>query len=185
MAALTLLQDNRRGHPYLRSIGIVMVLLCMPYEAIDRYIHPVDPTHQVKPRSYSYDPRATPPPSSQSNVLRIAANEYSQFWADVTFEGDGGKETVRGVIDSGATGLTLPRPIALRIGLRNLKFTSPRFTANGRILNAETQLKSVSLGGSPFKDFPVEVNGGQLDVPLIGAALLRKFDIVIFGGVMT
>lgn len=88
------------------------------------------------------------------------------------------------LVDTGATALVLSRRDAERVGFdpEELSFTSPAITANGAIFSAPVTLDRVELGPFVDEDVPAMVNGGELDVSLLGMRYLDRFARVSIEG---
>jgi aspartyl protease family protein len=88
------------------------------------------------------------------------------------------------LIDTGATAMVLSRRDAERVGLDldRLSFTSPAMTANGAIYSARVTLDRVELGPFVDEDVPAMVNGGELDLSLLGMRYLDRFARVSIEG---
>lgn len=111
-------------------------------------------------------------------VLRRGGDGHFHALADI----DGAR--VAFLVDTGATSLVLSRDDARRIGLDlgRLRFVSPALTANGVVLSAPVTLGVLRLGPFEDRDVPATVNGGALDVSLMGMSYLSRFTRVTVEG---
>lgn len=81
------------------------------------------------------------------------------------------------VIDTGATDVVLTRRDARRIGIEDtdLNFSMVARTANGEVRTAAIQLNEIRIGEIVDHGIWVMVNGGELDISLLGMAYLERF----------
>ncbi|MFK7943924.1 MAG: TIGR02281 family clan AA aspartic protease [Paracoccaceae bacterium] len=84
---------------------------------------------------------------------------------------------VRFIVDTGATNLVLSKRDAEAVGYdtSELAFTIPTQTANGRIMSAPVRLDEVRLADFADRDVRATVNGGDLNVSLLGMSYLERF----------
>ena len=84
---------------------------------------------------------------------------------------------VRFVVDTGATNLVLSQKDARAAGIDpgELAFTIPTRTANGQVMSARVRLDEIRLAGFTDRGVPATVNGGELDVSLLGMTYLERF----------
>lgn len=95
---------------------------------------------------------------------------------------------VRFLIDTGATGVSLPRDVAAEVGIDTaaLDFDREALTANGPVPIADASIATVALGERVDRDVPVTVNGGGLRMPLLGMTYLNRFgSVAIRNGTLT
>jgi aspartyl protease family protein len=92
------------------------------------------------------------------------------------------------VIDTGATEIVLTLSAARSAGIAtdDLAFVGSAMTANGPVSTARVFLDSLSIGGGlPDRDVAATVNGGEMDMSLLGMSYLSQFArIEIVGGEM-
>ena len=88
------------------------------------------------------------------------------------------------LVDTGATDIVLTREDAQRAGLLDDKliFSGRAGTANGMVRTAPVRLDSLSLGPLTDYDVRAHVNGGEMDVSLLGMAYLHRFDRIEIAG---
>lgn len=117
------------------------------------------------------NPRAAVVLSDDSVVLRRAHDGH--FHATLSVNG----RDVQFLVDTGATALVLSQRDARRAGIDTgaLAFSTPSMTANGVVFSAPVRLREVRLGPFTDTDFPAMVNGGDLDVSLLGMRYLDRF----------
>lgn len=105
-------------------------------------------------------------------VALFRAND-GHFYATLTINGT----AIDFAVDTGATGIVLSREDALRIGIdpAELRFFGNAQTANGAVQTAPVRLARTEFG--PFIDTNLlaEVNGGALDISLLGMRYLSLF----------
>ncbi len=82
------------------------------------------------------------------------------------------------IVDTGASSVVLSDRDARRAGINpdNLRFTGLANTANGTVRTATVRLDEISLGGVALRDFPVSVNGGEMNFSLLGMDYLETFN---------
>lgn len=126
----------------------------------------------------------TRPPSpaiERRPEIRIAANQYAQFWVSGTING---AVPARFLIDTGASDTMITKSLARQLGLQSLKYTSLHDTANGITKDAPTHLESLEISGMTVRDFPADVSGGKTDMCMLGMTWLKRFDVTVSDGVM-
>ena len=81
------------------------------------------------------------------------------------------------IVDTGATNLVLSRRDAERVGFEpeNLTYVVPSMTANGQVMNARVNIDEMSIGAFTDRDVAALVNGGPLDVSLLGMTYLERY----------
>lgn len=92
---------------------------------------------------------------------------------------------MRGVIDTGATYLSLTRSDAAKAGidLDRLRYNGTVKTPNGRRSIATTKVDSVTLGGITFRNVKVSIGkNGKASSNLIGMEVLRRFKRITIEG---
>ena len=122
------------------------------------------------------------------DLQRMLTNAPQQVDAEtvaLTREGDGhfhalmqvNGHDVRFIVDTGATNLVLSKRDAEAAGIDTgaLSYVLPTYTANGRIMSAQVRLDEVRLAEFTDRDVTATVNGGDLDVSLLGMAYLERF----------
>lgn len=114
----------------------------------------------------------------QRVALRRGADGH--FHATLRING----ETVRFLVDTGATQMVLSQADARRVGLDpgGLVFSSPTVTANGTVFSAPVMLGEVVLGPFVDRDVSAMVNGGALPTSLLGMRYLDRFRRVAVEG---
>ncbi len=81
------------------------------------------------------------------------------------------------IVDTGASDLVLSERDARRVGIDpdGLAYLGRAQTANGTVPMARVRLDEVSLGGIEDRDVGASVNGGDMDVSLLGMSYLSRF----------
>ncbi len=116
-------------------------------------------------------PGSARPVDERTIELRRANDGH--FYARVRVNGTG----IRFMVDTGATNLVLSQQDARRIGLAmdNLNYILPTNTANGTVYGAGVVLDRVELGGFVDTDVRAVVNGGRMNISLLGMTYLDRF----------
>lgn len=88
------------------------------------------------------------------------------------------------MVDTGASQLVLTQRDAKRVGLNpdTLAWIGKAQTANGTTYTAPVRLESVDIGPIHDRNVPAVVNGGALDISLMGMNYLTRFAKVEFNG---
>ena len=110
--------------------------------------------------------------------VSFRASRGGHFIVDAVVEG----ETVRFLVDTGASDVVLSPNDARRIGLDPSQMAFTRFyhTANGIVSGAPVRLGYVALGPIRLDDVRASVNGADLDHSLLGMSFLERlpgFDV--------
>jgi clan AA aspartic protease (TIGR02281 family) len=125
------------------------------------------------------EPRAT---EGSDHIIQIKADISGHYYVRGTADG----VPLDFMIDTGATHVVVSKETAERLPVGPLNFDLPTYTANGRIQNAQITIRKLTIGPYTVTDIPAVVNGGELDVPLLGMNWLGLFrSIEIQNGVMT
>jgi aspartyl protease family protein len=113
--------------------------------------------------------------------LTLRADRYGQY--ELTGSANG--ENVRFLLDTGATGISIPENIADRLNLsRGRSF--PVSTANGQVTVYSTQLDTVSIGPFSLENVSAHINPGMDgNVALLGMSFLRHFEMIQRSGELT
>lgn len=116
---------------------------------------------------------ATPAAQSQPGQVTLTRAFDGHFYATLRVDG----VDVDFAVDTGASGIVLSRSDAERIGLDvdELRYFGNAQTANGPVQTAPVRLGRTEFG--PFVDTNLlaEVNGGALDISLLGMRYLSLF----------
>jgi aspartyl protease family protein len=119
-------------------------------------------------------------PTSESLVL--TADLQGHFAADGEVNG----RTVRFIVDTGATLISLPASDARRLGIDYLKGQKAMMsTANGNAPAYVVKLDTVRVGGVTLHGVDAVVMEGGLPVPLLGMSFLNRMDMRRDGNIMT
>jgi clan AA aspartic protease (TIGR02281 family) len=113
--------------------------------------------------------------------LALLADPNSHFYAPVTING----VTVRGVVDTGATAISMSSAQAqqMRISYLNGRQTT-LVTANGTKSGYIVTLETVTVGTLTLRDVSVSVSDGDMPL-LIGMSFLRRVNVDMRGSSMT
>ncbi len=93
-------------------------------------------------------------------------------------------QDVEFVIDTGATDIVLSQTDAAKVGIdfSRLEFLGEASTANGLVKTAAARLDSLVAPGLTLNDVLVSVNGGELDMSLLGMSYLNRFTAIAIEG---
>lgn len=115
----------------------------------------------------------------QNGAVELSRDRGGHFFLSLKITGPqgGAPETVRFMVDTGATDLVLSRADAERLGYRmdDLAFLGTARTANGIVRTARVWLDEVQLGSRSDRRVPALVNEGELHVSLLGMGYLDRF----------
>lgn len=113
--------------------------------------------------------------------LTLSADRYGQY--ELTGSANG--VDVKFLLDTGATGISIPETVASRLNLRRGR-RFPVSTANGTVRVYSTQLNEVSIGPFTLENLPAHINPGmEGDVALLGMSFLRHFEMIQRAGKLT
>ena len=115
----------------------------------------------------------------EDGAIELAAARDGHYYAEAEVNGT----AITFLIDTGASPVVLTRGDAARVGLDPdaPSFTGEATTANGTVATAPVRLQSLSLGPYTDEDLRAFVNGGELDMSLLGMDYLGRFDITFSG----
>lgn len=105
------------------------------------------------------------------------------FYATLSLEGT----DITFIVDTGASQVVISREDAMRIGINpdELRYLGRARTANGVVKTARVRLEEVRFGERVDKGLLASVNGGPMDMSLLGMAYLSRFSrIEIVGQTM-
>ena len=110
---------------------------------------------------------------SEDGTIEIPKSYDGHFYVTALVNG----AEIEFVVDTGASDLVLSQKDAVTAGLdpENLDFYGRAKTANGEVRTAPVRLESVSLGKFDDKNVRARVNGGDLDISLLGMSYLNRF----------
>lgn len=102
----------------------------------------------------------------------IAKGSDGHYWA----EGEVNGQTIRFLVDTGATAVALTQEDALRLGIpvHDLKYGYSVVTAGGQTRAAAVRLASVSVAGARLEDVDALVIEKGLDTSLLGMTYLGR-----------
>ncbi len=113
------------------------------------------------------------PQQIDENTVALKRERDGHFHATAEVNGT----TVRFVVDTGATMLVLSQRDAERVGIDadSLQFVLRTRTANGEVKSAPVRLETIQLGDFTDRNVRATVNGGELDVSLLGMSYLDLY----------
>ncbi|MFZ1413981.1 MAG: TIGR02281 family clan AA aspartic protease [Defluviicoccus sp.] len=109
-----------------------------------------------------------------ARVLTLRAGAGGHFWVDAEVNGN----TVRFIVDTGATSVVLSEEDADRAGLRlsPRDYTALHRTAGGTVRAAPVTLREVHIGALGLRDVEAAVNPALSGVSLLGMTFLNRLD---------
>lgn len=109
---------------------------------------------------------------NREGQIIISASQDGHFYINASVNG----ETIRFMIDTGASDIALNPNDAVRIGvnLKTLLFNRQYQTANGMALGASINLGKFVVGNIKFNDLPASVSSGNMGVSLLGMSFLKR-----------
>ena len=120
---------------------------------------------------------------SEESITLMRAQDRHYY---VTMSVNG--ESIRFLVDTGATDLVLTRADAEAAGIdfADLEFYGRARTANGEVRTAPVKLERIEIGPWTYRNVRASVNEGELDTSLLGQSFLSRFEkIEISDGRMT
>jgi aspartyl protease family protein len=113
-------------------------------------------------------------------TVSFARAADQQFWIDAEING----QTIRFLLDTGASEVVLTRSDAARLGFDPLKlrFTQIFETANGTTRGAPVELADLRIGPLSFGRVPASVNEGDMRQSLLGMRLLARLSSIEISG---
>lgn len=118
----------------------------------------------------------------EAGQIEIPRDPDGHYYATVLVNG----VPIRFLADTGASKMVLTQADAERAGLNPaaLAFTDEAMTANGTVMTAPVRLQRVEFGPHLAENVRASVNGGEMDVSLLGMDYLGRFRIEIAEGTM-
>ena len=115
----------------------------------------------------------------RNGAIELARDRGGHFFLSLKITGPQGgtPETVRFMVDTGASDLVLSRADAESLGyqIEDLAFLGTARTANGIVRTSRVWLDEVQLGSRSDRRVPALVNEGELHVSLLGMGYLDRF----------
>jgi aspartyl protease family protein len=113
---------------------------------------------------------------SEDGTIEIPKSYDGHFYVTALVNG----AEIDFVVDTGASDLVLSQKDAITAGLdvENLDFYGRAMTANGEVRTAPVRLESVALGAFDDKNVRARVNGGDLDISLLGMSYLNRYPTI-------
>lgn len=117
--------------------------------------------------------RSVSPVVSEEGRVSLQRAYDGHFYATLIINGT----NVDFAVDTGASGIVLSRNDAERIGLMvdDLRYFGNAQTANGVVQTAPVRLERTEFGPFVDRNLLAEVNGGALDISLLGMRYLSLF----------
>ncbi len=102
----------------------------------------------------------------------LQRNKFGHYVASGEING----QAVTFMLDTGATGVAIPSPVASRLGLRR-GAAFPTQTANGMSTSYAATLDSIGVGGIELYDVPAAISPGlQTEEVLLGMSFLKHIE---------
>ncbi|MGH1413250.1 MAG: retropepsin-like aspartic protease family protein [Pelagimonas sp.] len=113
---------------------------------------------------------------TETGQVELPRASDGHYYVDLEINGN----TVPFMVDTGATSVVLTQSDAARIGLDpdTLVFFTQAMTANGPVDTAPVTLDQVTLGKFQDSRIPAYVNGGDMDMSLLGMTYLNRFESI-------
>ena len=113
---------------------------------------------------------------SEDGTIEIPKSYDGHFYVTALVNG----AEIDFVVYTGASDLVLSQKDAITAGLdvENLDFYGRAMTANGEVRTAPVRLDSVALGAFDDKNVRARVNGGDLDISLLGMSYLNRYPTI-------
>ena len=94
------------------------------------------------------------------------------------------EKPVRFIVDTGASDMVLSERDAKAVGinLEDLVFFGRAQTANGEVRTAPVSIDRIRLGERTFRNVRASVNGGELDISLLGNSFLNRLAKIEISG---
>jgi len=122
--------------------------------------------------------RAQDPRISQAADGRESIELDADRWGHYQVAGEIDGQRVEFLVDTGATGISVPEGVAERLGLERGR-GYPVSTANGSITVYSTRLAEVRVGNLRLQDVRAHINPGMDgEVALLGMCFLRNFELL-------
>lgn len=113
--------------------------------------------------------------------VQLTADAYGHF----VVEGHVNGEPVTFLVDTGATGVSIPGSVAKKLDLKpGLQY--PVSTANGTIMVRDTRIERLSIGQIQRENVRASINSSmEGEVGLLGMTFLRHFELIQRHGTLT
>lgn len=113
------------------------------------------------------------PQMISEDTIVLTRDRSGQFLANVEINGT----DIEFLVDTGASDLVLSQADARAAGvnMERLDFFITSMTANGEVKSAPVRLDTVAMAKFVDTDVPARVNGGALDISLLGMTYLDRF----------
>ncbi|MFZ6754681.1 retropepsin-like aspartic protease family protein [Undibacterium sp. Dicai25W] len=118
----------------------------------------------------------------KSNQVVLQAGDQGHFIANVSING----VSIRMMVDTGASLVTLPASDAVRLGIHYTNGTHGRMNTAGGIVNAYgVKLDSIKIGDIELYQVDAAVLDSGLSIPLLGMSFLNRMEMRREGDQMT
>jgi len=117
----------------------------------------------------------------QRLVVELQQNRMGHYVA----EGQVNGQQVTFLLDTGATLVAIPEPLANRLGLKKGRQGMSQ-TANGRVITYRTVVDELQLGGITLNNVAASITPGMDgDIILLGMSALKQFELTQKGDTLT
>lgn len=153
-----LLRMMRNPMETLKSVVTWILLFCIVVAAVQIFEERENPTAQY---------------SAETQTVAVGRSPDGHFYLTLEVNGT----PTRFVVDTGATAIVLKQKDAKRAGIdvSALPYNGIARTANGEVRTARVTLKTLALEEITDQNVPASVNGGGLDVSLLGMQYISRF----------
>ena len=118
---------------------------------------------------------------SGAQALQLKSDRFGQYQLDGLANG----QPVRFLVDTGATGISIPDSVARRLGLKRGR-SFEVMTANGTARVFTTRLASLAIGPFTQRNVRAHINPSMDgEIALLGMEFLRHYDMNQSGGNLT
>lgn len=106
--------------------------------------------------------------------IEIPISADGHFYLNAELNG----ETVRFVVDTGATDIVLSDADAQKVGinLNGLNYSGRAMTANGEVRTARVLVESLAVGPYVDQNVTARVSKGEMNLSLLGMSYLSRYD---------
>lgn len=135
----------------------------------------------VEKRQYNPNQNPESIESQQSALVQLTRNRYGHYVVSGTIN----NQEVEFLLDTGATDVVIPEPIARDLGLKKGR-SSIAYTANGSVKVYGTQIDQLTIGKIVLFDVKASINPGMdRSSILLGMSALKQIEFLQQGDSLT